>query len=46
MEFQYGEKAQAEALFETVLQNEPKRVDIWCTYIDQVIKKKDFDTAR
>ncbi|KAF2896680.1 hypothetical protein ILUMI_09495 [Ignelater luminosus] len=46
MEFEYGEKAHAEALFETVLQNEPKRVDIWCTYVDQVIKKADIDTAR
>lgn len=46
MEFNYGDRIHAEALFESVLEINPKRVDIWSTYIDQVIKKGDADAAR
>lgn len=46
MEFVHGESNQGEALFETILQADPKRVDIWCTYVDQLIKKDKIDVAR
>lgn len=46
MEFDYGEEYQAEALFETILQSAPKRVDVWSTYVDQLIKRDKIDIAR
>ncbi|KAF5277696.1 hypothetical protein FQR65_LT03676 [Abscondita terminalis] len=46
MEFNYGEKHHAEALFETILQSNPKRVDVWSTYVDQMIKKENIEGAR
>ncbi|KAK5647128.1 hypothetical protein RI129_005592 [Pyrocoelia pectoralis] len=46
MEFNYGEKHHAEAMFETVLQSNPKRVDVWSTYVDQMVKKDNIDGAR
>ncbi|XP_031342508.1 protein RRP5 homolog [Photinus pyralis] len=46
MEFKYGEKHHAEALFETVLQENPKRVDVWSTYVDQMVKKDNIEGAR
>lgn len=46
MEFNDGEDYQAEALFETILQSNPKRVDVWSTYVDQLVKKNKIDIAR
>ncbi|KAK4880366.1 hypothetical protein RN001_008512 [Aquatica leii] len=46
MEFNYGERHHAEALFETILQLNPKRVDVWSTYVDQMIKKENIEGAR
>lgn len=46
MEFNLGEEHHAEALFETIIQSNPKRVDVWCTYVDQLIKKDKIDIAR
>lgn len=46
MEFNYGEDNQAEALFETILQSNPGKVDVWCTYVDQLVKKNKIDIAR
>jgi len=46
MEFNYGEANHGEALFETIIQTDPKRVDVWCTYIDQLIKLNKIDLAR
>ncbi|KAI4466380.1 programmed cell death protein 11 pre-rrna processing protein rrp5 [Holotrichia oblita] len=46
MEFDYGEEYQAEALFETILQSTPKRVDVWSTYVDQLMKRDKIDIAR
>ncbi|GJQ69746.1 hypothetical protein Trydic_g10963 [Trypoxylus dichotomus] len=46
MEFTCGEEYQAEALFETVLQLNPKRVDVWTSYVDQLVKKNKIEVAR
>lgn len=46
MEFNLGEAEFGESLFETILQTDPKRVDVWCTYVDQLVKKEKIDLAR
>ncbi|XP_018325003.1 protein RRP5 homolog [Agrilus planipennis] len=46
MEFNYGEPEQGEALFETIIQSVPQRVDVWCTYVDQLVKQNKIDLAR
>lgn len=46
MEFNAGENSHAESLFETILQNYPGRVDVWCTYVDQLIKINKIELAR
>lgn len=46
MEFNMGSVTDGEALFETVLMYAPKRVDVWSTYIDQLVKKGNYAGAR
>lgn len=46
MEFNDGEESQAETLFETILQSDPQRTDVWFTYIDQLVKRNKIDIAR
>lgn len=38
LECKYGEVEQAKSLFERVLTNFPKRVDLWSVYIDMMLK--------
>lgn len=45
-EFQYGEVDKGCAIFETILATHSKKVNIWVTYIDQLIKAKRIDQAR
>ena len=42
-EFQYGDVEQGKTMFESVLHNYPKRVDVRSVYIDLLIKQKDFN---
>lgn len=46
MEFKYGEQNQGEVLFETILSSYPERVDVWSSYVDQLVKKGCIDLAR
>ncbi|XP_066256179.1 rRNA biogenesis protein RRP5-like [Euwallacea similis] len=46
MEFKYGEPDQGAAIFETILMSEPKKINIWTVYIDQLVKKDQIDEAR
>ena len=46
MEFNDGEEAHAETLFETILRSDPQRTDVWFTYIDQLVKRNKIDAAR
>lgn len=46
MEFKYGEKEQGAAIFETVISSDPKKINVWTTYVDQLIKSNQIDVAR
>ncbi|KAJ8920750.1 hypothetical protein NQ315_004890 [Exocentrus adspersus] len=46
MEFKYGEEQQGAAIFETVLSADPKKVTVWITYVDQLVKKNRIEQAR
>ena len=45
-EFQYGDAERGKTMFESVLRNYPKRVDVWSVYIDLLIKQEDFNHVR
>ncbi|CAH1982414.1 unnamed protein product [Acanthoscelides obtectus] len=46
LEFKYGEEEHGAAIFETILSSEPRKVNIWTTYVDQLVKKGKIDQAR
>lgn len=46
LEFRHGSAERGKAMFEGVLRNYPKRIDLWTAYIDQVIKSGDVDAVR
>ncbi|CAG9825023.1 unnamed protein product [Phaedon cochleariae] len=46
MEFRFGEEEQGAAVFETILSSDPRKVNIWTTYVDQLIKKNRIENAR
>ncbi|KAH1024610.1 protein RRP5 homolog [Dendroctonus ponderosae] len=46
MEFKYGESDQGCAIFETILLTSPRKINIWMTYVDQLVKKGDTEQAR
>nr|CAI5822540.1 unnamed protein product [Callosobruchus analis] len=46
MEFKHGEEEHGAAIFETILGSEPRKVNIWTTYVDQLVKKGKIDQAR
>ncbi|KAG5876543.1 hypothetical protein JTB14_010314 [Gonioctena quinquepunctata] len=46
MEFKFGEEEQGAAIFETILSSDPRKVNIWATYVDQLVKKNRIDQAR
>lgn len=46
MEFKYGEPDQGCAIFETILTTDPRKVNIWVTYVDQLVTKGRIEEAR
>ncbi|VEN41077.1 unnamed protein product [Callosobruchus maculatus] len=46
LEFKHGEEEHGAAIFETILSSEPRKVNIWTTYVDQLVKKGKIDQAR
>lgn len=46
MENRFGDKERAETLFEKILISYPKRVDVWSSYVDVLVKSENFDAAR
>ncbi|XP_043282743.1 protein RRP5 homolog [Venturia canescens] len=46
LENQCGDKERSQTLFEQILSSYPKRVDVWCSYVDTLIKSENFDGAR
>lgn len=46
MENKFGDKERAQTLFEQILSSYPKRVDVWSSYVDALVKSGDLDVAR
>ncbi|KAI9173087.1 rRNA biogenesis protein rrp5 [Blastocladiella emersonii ATCC 22665] len=46
LEFKLGDAERGRTIFEGVLANYPKRVDLWSVYLDMEVKSRDFDAAR
>ena len=46
MELEHGSPAKAYAMFESLVANFPKRVDLWNVYIDQLVKGGQVVQAR
>ncbi|KAI4492504.1 hypothetical protein M0804_002295 [Polistes exclamans] len=46
LENQFGEKERSQTLFEQILSSYPKRVDIWSSYVDSLVKSGEIDIAR
>lgn len=46
MENNLGDRERAQTLFEQILTSYPKRVDVWSSYIDCLVKYEDIDIAR
>ena len=45
-ENKFGEKERSQTLFEQVLSQYPKRLDVWSAYVDSVVKSGDIEIAR
>lgn len=46
MEFKYGEAERGRTIFEGVMSNYPKRVDLWSIYLDMEIRNGEQDIIR
>ncbi|XP_017888354.1 protein RRP5 homolog [Ceratina calcarata] len=46
LENRFQDKERAQTLFEQILSSYPKRVDVWCCYVDCLVKTNDIDLAR
>ena len=46
MEFKHGECERGRTIFEGVLTQYPKRIDLWSVYIDMEIKTGEIDKTR
>ncbi|KAJ3327121.1 hypothetical protein HDU76_012346 [Blyttiomyces sp. JEL0837] len=46
MEFKYGEPERGRTLYEGILANHPKRLDMWSVYLDMEIRNGDLDRIR
>jgi rRNA biogenesis protein RRP5 len=46
LEFKFGEPERGRTVFESVLSNYPKRVDLWSIYIDMMLKLEDPSPVR
>lgn len=46
MEMRWGEHERFTSLFENIINNFPKRTDVWSVYIDQLTKDEKYEAAR
>ena len=46
LEFKYGEPQRGQTMFESILNNYPKRSDLWSVYLDAMIKLRDVELVR
>ncbi|XP_037793732.1 nucleolar protein 58-like [Penaeus monodon] len=46
LEFRFGEAERGRTMFESLLSNYPKRIDIWSVYVDLLTKNGDIEGAR
>lgn len=46
MEFKYGDAERGRSMFNSILDNYPKRTDLWLVYVDMLVKHGDLDNAR
>ncbi|KAG7169026.1 RRP5-like [Homarus americanus] len=46
LEFRFGEAERGRTIFESLLSNYPKRIDIWSVYVDILRKNGDIEGAR
>jgi rRNA biogenesis protein RRP5 len=46
MEFKHGEAERGRTIFEGVMSNYPKRVDLWSIYLDMEIRAAEQDIIR
>lgn len=46
LENKLGDKERSQTLFEQILSSYPKRVDVWSSYVDALVKAGDIDIAR
>ncbi|XP_040569759.1 protein RRP5 homolog [Lepeophtheirus salmonis] len=46
MEFKYGEIERGKTIFETILSNYPKRIDLWNVYADTLVKAEEIQATR
>ncbi|KAF9913688.1 rRNA biogenesis protein rrp5, partial [Lobosporangium transversale] len=46
LEFKYGEPERGRTIFEGVMSNYPKRIDLWSIYIDMEIRNGEQDAVR
>ena len=45
LEFKYGETERGRTIFESILSNYPKHIDLWSVYLDQEIQRGGGDVA-
>ncbi|KAF2347839.1 Suppressor of forked [Trinorchestia longiramus] len=46
LEHKYGDVDKSKSMFESLLANFPKRIDVWNVYVDLLIKANDVEQAR
>ncbi|RKO83650.1 hypothetical protein BDK51DRAFT_32283 [Blyttiomyces helicus] len=46
MEFKYDEAKRGRTIFEGIMSNYPKRVDLWSVYVDMETKNSDLEITR
>lgn len=46
LENNHGDKERSQTLFEQILNSYPKRIDVWSSYVDSLIKSGDIEIAR
>ncbi|KAJ1555710.1 Protein RRP5, partial [Cladochytrium tenue] len=46
LEFKHGDPERGRTLFEGIITNNPKRLDVWSVYIDMETRAGDFDRTR
>lgn len=46
MEFRYGDPERGQSMFNSILDNYPKRTDLWLVYVDILMKLGDVENAR